>query len=299
MLTQRTLTDATFDFYAVIDSHGWVQLAPFHYDRAAGVLERPVRLADGRIVHLRVEQSGNTSRPSFLLLQAEGDPVFPTDLAELDAITRRMLAFDWDLHDFYELVRDEPGYDWVEPAGAGRMLRSPTVWEDLVKTLLTTNTTWRQTRLMCERLVTLGDAAPYGYAFPTPAQVAAVEAEALTAHLRCGYRGAYLHKLAASIADGALDVEAWASGDVDSHTLYQRVTALPGFGDYAAASILRLLGHHDYLSVDSVARDAFARWHNGGERTKDVILREHYERYGRWRGLVMWMDVLRDEDETA
>jgi hypothetical protein len=40
---------------------------------------------------------------------------------------------------------------------AGRLLVSPTVWEDLAKTLLTTNTTWGATVQMCRRLLTLGE----------------------------------------------------------------------------------------------------------------------------------------------
>ena len=37
------------------------------------------------------------------------------------------------------------------------MLVSPTVWEDLAKTLLTTNTTWAMTKSMVARLAALGD----------------------------------------------------------------------------------------------------------------------------------------------
>ncbi|MEZ4614458.1 MAG: hypothetical protein R2867_02935 [Caldilineaceae bacterium] len=44
--------------------------------------------------------------------------------------------------------------------GRGRLLRSPTLWEDVVKTIATTNVTWRNTVSMIHRLVdTLG--APF------------------------------------------------------------------------------------------------------------------------------------------
>jgi 3-methyladenine DNA glycosylase/8-oxoguanine DNA glycosylase len=294
VITQRILIDdETFSLRATVEAHGWHQLPPFDY--ADGVLKRVHRLKDGRVVHLRVEQTGNTSREDFLLLQTDG-PVFMTDQFEIAGTVRLMLGMDYDLRPFYDLLRDRPAFAWVESKQAGRLLRAPTVWEDLVKTLLTTNTTWRQTITMCERLVTLGDESAFGHTFPTPAQVAALTVADLTAHLKCGYRGAYLHDLAARLAAGELEVETWISRDFDAPALYKHITALTGFGPYAAGSLLRLLGHHDYLSIDSVAREAFARWHGDDEKPADADLKAHYDQFGRWRGLVMWMDVLRKKD---
>lgn len=294
MITQRILIDdEIFSLRATVEAHGWHQLPPFDY--VDGVLKRVHRLNDGRVVHLRVEQTGNTSRENFLLLQTDG-PAFMTDQFEIAGTVRLMLGMDYDLRPFYDLLRDRPAFAWVESTQAGRLLRAPTVWEDLVKTLLTTNTTWQQTVTMCERLVTLGDESPFGHTFPTPAQVAALTAAELTGYLKCGYRGAYLHGLAARLAAGDLEVETWISRDFDAQTLYKHITALPGFGPYAAGSVLRLLGHHDYLSIDSVAREAFARWHGDGDKPTDADLKAHYDQFGGWRGLVMWMDVLRKRD---
>jgi hypothetical protein len=44
-----------------------------------------------------------------------------------------MFRLDEDLSDFYELVRDDD-LAWCA-LGAGRMLRAPTVFEDVVKTI--------------------------------------------------------------------------------------------------------------------------------------------------------------------
>lgn len=286
---QRLLTGPDFNFEAVIHSHGWVQMPPFHYDGQR--LTRVHQLPDGRIIRIIVQPTGNTSRESFLLVDAEG-PVFPTDSAEIATAVERILALRWDMAAFYDLLRAEGGYDWVMEARAGRLLRAPTVWEDMVKTLLTTNTTWMQTKAMVNRLMTLGDESPFGHAFPRPEQIAALDVETLTAHVKAGYRGVYLHAFAQQAAD--LNIERWISDEIDSETLYKNITALKGFGDYAAASILRLLNHHDRLSIDTVARAAFAQWHNNGETPTDAQLHAHYDRYGAWRGLVLWMDVLRE-----
>ena len=65
----------------------------------------------------------------------------------------------------------------VATSGRGALLRSPTLWEDVVKTICTTNVSWGNTVSMVRRLVEqLG--APYtqrhaaSLLFPTPQQVA-------------------------------------------------------------------------------------------------------------------------------
>jgi 3-methyladenine DNA glycosylase/8-oxoguanine DNA glycosylase len=51
----------------------------------------------------------------------------------LSATVSHMFRLDEDLSAFYELVSDDPRLDWCA-LGAGRMLRAPTVFEDVVKT---------------------------------------------------------------------------------------------------------------------------------------------------------------------
>ena len=187
-----------FRFAPTVNSHGWRDLAPFRYDEAAGTLHYPLALGGGRIAALDIGRDGDAVRVTTpaALNDAEAEAV--------RAAVSRMLSFDHDLAPFYALCRAAPRYAWIERAGAGRMLVSPTVWEDLVKTLLTTNTTWRMTRSMVERVVTLsGDGT-----FPTPAQISAFTPAALDAQVRAGYRSAYLHTLATGIAAGAFDAEA-------------------------------------------------------------------------------------------
>ena len=94
-------------------------------------------------------------------------------------------------------------------AGAGRMLRSPTVFEDVVKTICTTNCAWSGTVRMVTALVDhLGVAAPTGErTFPTPAAMAEAGEDFYRDVARAGYRGAYLRKLADDVASGALDLE--------------------------------------------------------------------------------------------
>src|SRR5207244_13400077 len=110
----------------------------------------------------------------------------------LSATVSHMFRLDEDLSAFYELVSDDPGLDWCA-LGAGRMLRAPTVFEDVVKTICTTNTAWSGTRKMTAALVdNLGVEAPGGRrTFPTAEAMATADDRCDTEVIRAGYRSAY------------------------------------------------------------------------------------------------------------
>lgn len=284
-----------FQFRSTVLSHGWCVLDPFDYDEASGRVSRVQRLGDGSLVTLTLAADGSSGAVDVRVEGVES-PLTPSQQAEVEAVVGRILGFDQPIDGFHALARTRAGYDWVERAGAGRMLVSPTVWEDLAKTLLTTNTTWRMTRDMVARLVTLGDADSRGrHAFPTPAQVAALPPDALNAHVRAGYRGAYLHALALEIAEGRLDPERWRAPDLNGADVYREILALKGFGPYAAGAMMRLVGHFDELGLDSVCRATFRTLWNNGHAATDREIAAHYAPFGRWRGLAVWMDVMRDE----
>jgi N-glycosylase/DNA lyase len=174
----------------------------------------------------------------------------------------------------------------------GRLLAAPTVWEDLAKTLATTNTTWSGTVTMCQRLTRLGAPASDIPCFPAPEEVAALAPERLAAATKLGYRAVYLHELATAIANGDLDVEAWRDSDLTTDELYQKLTALKGFGRYAAGNMLRLLGRHERLAIDTVVHKMFRERMNGGAVATDQEIEAHYRRFDPWAGLVVWLDAM-------
>lgn len=283
-LTLQIPVPADFSFLATVDSHGWRDLTPFRYDAAAQVLTRIHSLSDGQTVILTI-----TAGVSALNVVVAGATAL-TDAQQQDLTraVRRMFALDWQLQAFYDFLRQRPGYEWVEHEKHGRMLVAPTVWEELVKTLFTTNTTWAQTKGMCARL------CPPGEPFPTPEQIASESLDTLSARLRAGYRTAYLHALAEQIASGKLDVEAWYANGMTSAEVYQAVRGLKGFGDYAAGTLLRLLGYFDRLAIDTVARAAFKRI-TASSDAPDKAIQAYYDSFGDWRGLALWMDCIRSD----
>ena len=175
------------------------------------------------------------------------------------------------------------------------MVRGQTVFEDVVKTICTTNCAWSGTVRMVTALVDgLGEpsAGGHGRAFPTAEAMAEAGDGFYRDVARAGYRGAYLRSLAASVAEGVLDLEALLDPELPDEEAAARLLALPGVGPYAAAHAMMLLGRHSRLVLDSWTRPQYARI--TGRRASDRTIERRFRRYGRYAGLAFWLVVTRE-----
>jgi 3-methyladenine DNA glycosylase/8-oxoguanine DNA glycosylase len=109
---------------------------------------------------------------------------------------------------------------------------------------------------------------------------------------KAGYRGAYLRRLAASVANGELDLEALATSDLPTPEMERQLRALPGVGPYAAAHILTLIGRYDRLIFDSWTRPTYRRL-SGVEDATDKEIEARFAPYGPWAGLAFWLYLTR------
>ncbi len=274
-----------YRFEAMIGAHGWPQLAPFSWDEAGRTLERIERLADNHIVWLKIRASDAVVRVTI-----DGPDLRPNNLMEIEQVVRWMLEIDEDFEEFYAFCAKEPALAHIPGRGLGPMLRSPTVWEDYVKTVCTTNTTWAQTKGMVARIVA-GFGAPFApdgpYAFPTPEAIAAVDVQTFAAAARAGYRAAYLHQTALDITAGRFDLEQYKqrARTLQTHALMKELQQLRGIGPYGAAHLALLLGSYGYIPVDSWARNLVRRHFRQGEPVTDREVHEYFAHYGRWQAL--------------
>ena len=288
----------TFNFKRTAASHGWCELAPCSIDESWTTIGRVVSLGAERDP-VAVTITGGTGE---LLVRVPGR-LAKRDAERIARDVRHMFRLDDDLDIFYAALSAAPGFEWVGRSGAGRLLRSPTVYEDLVKSLATTNCSWSLTKLMCARLVeNLGrPARGGGRAFPTPAEMAAAPLDFYRDEMRSGYRAPYFKELAGRVASGELDVESWLASDLPTPELRREMKKVKGVGDYAAENLLKLVGRYDVLALDSWVRSTFARKHNRGRACKDEKIARHYARFRHWRGLALWCDLTQDwmEDKEA
>jgi 3-methyladenine DNA glycosylase/8-oxoguanine DNA glycosylase len=277
------------DLRRTLASHGVADLPPNRLDQDAWTLETTLAV-DGRAHTVWVFPG----RPGNATLEWRDPRVSAANRDRTLAAVRHMLRLDEDLTRFYALVAAEPDLAWAT-TGAGRMLRSPTVFEDVIKTVCTTNCAWSGTVRMVTALVDhLGVEGRHGRAFPSPAAMAEAPEDLYRDVARAGYRGAYLRAIAAAVADGSLDLEALdGRSDLADDEVADRLLALPGVGPYAAAHIMMLLGRYGRLILDSWTRPKYARL-AGRKTVADRTIERRFRRYRDFAGLAFWLYLTRD-----
>ena len=282
MIELRGAGGEPVDFARTLLSHGVADLPPNRIAEDGSRLETVLPADDGgRIV----------------VVEARGGRVSVTpDSSEIEQQVRRMLALDQDLSGFYAVAAADPALAWAT-AGAGRMLRSPTVFEDVVKTICTTNCAWSGTVRMVTALVDhLGARAaeaPDRHAFPTPAAMAAADEDFYRDVARAGYRGPYLRTLALDVAEGRVDLESLRDPALSDEEVAESLLALAGVGPYATAHMMMLLGRYRRLILDSWTRPKYRRV-SGRARITDKGIERAFRRYREFAGLAFWLTLTED-----
>lgn len=284
------------DLRRTLASHGTASLPPMLLDEAVGTLEVTVPVQGGRprTVFIGQAPSGHAR------IEVRGRAPGAATTASLTETVRRILNLDEDLSAFYQAAAGDPDLAWVT-AGAGRMVHAPTVFEDVVKTVCTTNCSWSLTTKMVTALVEhLGEPASgaadgwRGRAFPTPAAMAEADESFYRDVARAGYRGPYLRSLARSVSDGDVDLEALRDHDVPDEEVEANLLALPGLGPYAAAHVMLTLGRYGRLVLDSWTRPTYSRLRRSRRPVSDAGIARRFRRYGPHAGLAFWCFLTRD-----
>lgn len=286
------------DLWRTILSHGVASLPPMFVDGDARLVEVTLPLPRGRPRTVRIRAGGKSAASFDILGRRPGTRTLEMVTIQL----RRVLALDQDLSPFYDLARRDPALAWAAD-GAGRMVRSVTVFEDVVKTICTTNCSWALTRKMVDALVEhLGDpaegapvAGTRGRIFPTAHAMASRDEAFYRDVVRAGYRSRYFVELARTVASGDIELESLcdvAPEELSDEEMAARLIALPGVGPYAAAHIMMMLGRHSFLILDSWTRPTYARL-VGRKTVSDRAIERRFRPYGRYAGLAFWLFLTR------
>src|SRR5258706_4356717 len=266
-----------FNFHSVVNSHGWRQLAPFQFEN--DVLTYVDQLSTQRVVEYRISAASAG-------VQVQTDKLNKVEQKEVTDKVTWMFGLDMEFSDFYSASRLEP------KLALGRVLRSPTLFEDVVKTIFTTNTLWAATRNMTRKLVDEFGASTAGReepdhplgtmlnnkSFPTPESIAASNPEFIKEKIRVGYRAPAIHDLAERIASGKYDLEALKSSTLPTLELRKELMTIKGVGPYAAANLLMILGRHDFILIDSYALKMVSHeWYKG----KSITAKEVEKRFAK------------------
>src|SRR5437868_9727070 len=271
-------------------SHGVAGLRPGQVDEAERAYTTTLALPRAQPRTIRI----SAGRPGVARVEVDGRKLGQQAALDLTQAVRLILNLDEDLSEFYALVANDPELSWAV-GGAGRMLRTPTVYEAVIKTVCTTNVAWSATvRMVTALVVNLGEKAAGGgaRAFPTSEAMAAMPESFYREVVRAGYRSTYLHALAVGAAEGTISLQdLGASTDLADDEVAARLLALPGIGPYGAAHLMMLLGRHSRLILDSWSRPKYAQLH--GRKAADKTIERRFRRYGPYAGLAFWLYLTR------
>ncbi len=292
-----------FNFTSVINSHGWRQLVPFSFDENKNTLSYVLQLSNGRVIDLNLSDGRDG-------VNVETDKLKKSEQNEVADKVNWMFGLNMDFSAFYAASRMEPKLARAKKQALGRVLRSPTLFEDVVKTIFTTNTLWGATKNMTRKLVeefgaplqhagradegvsrpdnTQYETRNIYRAFPIPEAIAASNPETIKEKIRVGYRAPAIHQLAVRVASGKYDLEALKHSSLPTLELRKELMTIAGVGPYAAANLLLILGRSDFIPIDSWALKLVSHeWYKGKPITAKEV-EKRFEKWGEFKGLAFW-----------
>ena len=263
-------------------AHGWKNLAPFSWHDDTQTLSFAMN-----VVQDALDVSVCQNRESLDTVIISPKNLNQTAINHTKAMIRRSLGLDLDIAPVLKAAKKAgPEYVQLIKKGAGRLLRSPTLWEDAAKTLFTTNCTWALTQKMCKAACssTFAEPTPSGiYPFPCPDRLRAYPAKQLKTMLPIGYRGEYLKELGDRLSKDpsleGLEVNGYDYGRAD-----QVVRRSKGFADYACSQLLVFAGYYNEIPVDTTVVAFLKRNHPRVRRHQSFIDR----RYRKWGPYKWW-----------
>lgn len=307
-------------------SYGYFLLRPNHWDVKTRTFSRVLSIGGAGLgagaarsdlpphaVHIAIVQKpprGGTAANagSALSVRVEGLAVGTTRaralaFEQVRSQISRMLRLDESAETIAAFHARDPRW---KDSGRGRLFRSPTLFEDVIKTVTSCNVQWPGTIQMNTRLCEVVGtkavralAAPHkrgtphkagateeGRAFPLASQLARTRPATLRARCRVGYRDQRIVDLARlfalSPARGGVDQATLENPATPDDTVWDMLLDLPGVGPYAAANIMQLLGRYARLPLDteSVRHGRSILGYTGSSRDIMKRLEQHYAPFG-------------------
>lgn len=274
-------------------SYGYFLLRPSYWDVKAKTLTRAFEIERVPFA-VRVSQEGLGDK-----LKVESTrSLSAKSRATVEQWLTRMLRLDEPASTIAEFHALDPRW---KKAGRGRLMRSPTMFEDVIKTVTSCNVTWPSTVQMNRRLCEVlsgqkaDGAGEYAKpcAFPDAATVAATRPQTLRARCRVGYRDQRIVELARMFRKGEIKPEWFEDPTTPDDDVFEALIDLPGIGPYAAANIMQLLGRYGRLPLDTESV-RHGKTILGMEGTPAAIMKAvhaHYKPFGKHAFRSYWFEL--------
>ena len=285
-----------FNLHFTLHAHGWSNLLPNTFEPSAQCFSRIEKLPSSQVVQLDLSMESPAFISEVVIAVSHQRKLSDLDSEAIKKRVTSMLRLDEDLGPFYAFCRSIGG-KWMNISpGQGYLLRSPDLFEDMVKVICTTNIQWSGTQRMVAELVnqfgTPYPDDPQKKSFPSASDICAVSLEDFKQYVRLGYRADYIHGLAVDLSTGRINThllldEKTPTSEVQSHLL-----AIKGIGNYAAASLLMLLGRYDHIPVDTVFREYMRTVYFSDKAYSDSEALKVFDQWDRWKYLAYWIELM-------
>ncbi len=265
-----------YDLETTCHAHGWKSLSPFSWNDSEISLEYAINY-NGVSVDVMTKQIDNCIEAELFTHKKLNS----TDRKKIEKMIIRSLGLNIDVGKLLSKAEKiGPAYKKLVLNGSGRLLRSPSIWEDTVKTLFTTNCTWALTKKMCESACSkiFSHPTPNGkYPFPSPKSFLKYVPEVLQEIIPVGYRADYLWHISKSFSEKNI-FEGLEDSGFDRRQSEVIFNDLRGFGRYATTHMLILIGYYDFIPIDTEVTSFLKSEYR--VRKPESFIKRHYKKWG-------------------
>ncbi|PIN01819.1 DNA-(apurinic or apyrimidinic site) lyase [Handroanthus impetiginosus] len=307
------LVGENFNLEKAVCNHGYFMMAPNLWMPSQRSLTRPLRLNNNdskrdEFVAVSITLPRNEN---FLIITAvpyrEKLVLSFLHKEEIRLQVARMLRIsakdDKMVEDFHKLVPE------AKNAGFARIFRSPTLFEDIIKSLLLCSCPWKRSLEMAQALCDLqrklyptfdgagkkrkrSEESGILGNFPSPKEIASLDEKTLNKHCNLGFRASIILEVARNVENGSLNL----AEDCEVELLRQRLMKIKGFGPFTVANIMMCLGVYQEIPVDSETIKHLQQVHGKTNLNKPgsiqlaEAIEQVYGKYAPFQCLVYWME---------
>jgi len=214
------------------------------------------------------------------------------------------LSLDFDPMNMFKIAKKHNKWKWIIENHVGRFLRSPSLYEDCCKAILSTNTTWQRTASMTAQLVDKhGLRIRKLKAFPSPKRLLRSTEGQLRSSTGCGYRAKYLINVAEAALDNPDLFLGFGYKNLTNEEFANRLYQIKGLGHVSVNYISMLYSKPIDFAVDSYVRRRIEElWGRSKADNLDYV-RRRYKPFGSFAPIVFWAELTkhwhdRDSDST-
>jgi 3-methyladenine DNA glycosylase/8-oxoguanine DNA glycosylase len=295
--TLKIAPPADFSLPRDVCSYGYFVLMPNYWDVSRQTLSRVLEF-DVKPSACVIDQAGEGN--GGVICARFDRKLDRAEQGQAKAQIGRMLCLDHSAADLRAFHRVDPRW---KKSGKGRLFRSPTLFEDVIKTVTSCNVTWPSTVNMNRRLCEVcGRKSVSGaYSFPSAKKLARTRLGTLRGRCRVGYRDQRIIDLARLFVSGHIDEEWLTDSSASDDEVFKFLISLPGIGPYAGGNIMQLLGRYSRLAVDTETirhgKSVLAMSGTDAQITK--ALHQHYNRFGEHKFRSYWFEIWQHYESKA